>query len=382
MEAFAVASRSSESASTGDYAAAPASGSVDIPVADDSVAIPPGQCRLWLMAAPPVGSVATQGLRPGMEDAGTVVENLLEAPLLFRPGESVVPPAVEGGLSGLWDAARPGRSADTVPRRVEARFLFAGVYDGHGGAEVSRELAGKLHQCLRLQFARALAREEESGSGGGGWGGGHPGLGLEAVAQAVQAAVHMMDRSLDEALGEAQSVGSTAVVALVSRWHVCLANCGDSRAVLCRSRAAYRMTRDHKPDMDDERERIVRKGGMVVDLNGPRVMGMLAMSRALGDHCLRSAGVVPDPEITIVGRSPGDEFLVLATDGLWDVVSDEEACSLASRCFERASKQDGPTETAARVAARVLMKAAMDRGSRDNITVTVIDLRYNNQPQE
>lgn len=83
--------------------------------------------------------------------------------------------------------------------------------------------------------------------------------------------------------------------------------------------------------------------------------------------------------MTIIGRNPQDEFLVLASDGLWDALSDKEVCDLARRCFNRAKERGAERDTASRVAASVLMRAALDRGSSDNITVTVIDLHQENQ---
>jgi len=202
----------------------------------------------------------------------------------------------------------------------------------------------------------------------------HPGLSLAQVEEAVKGAFRLLDSQLLDQ-EEAKNTGSTAVVALFSTSHLCVANCGDSRAVLSRGGKEYRLTRDHKPELEDEQERIRSCGGKVLDFNGKRVMGLLAMSRAFGDHCLRDVGVVAEPEVTIIGRCQEDEFLVLGSDGLWDALSDREVCDLARRCFHRAKERGAAPETAARVAASVLMKAALDRGSNDNITVTVVDLR-------
>lgn len=201
----------------------------------------------------------------------------------------------------------------------------------------------------------------------------HPGVKLEEISVALRLAFQRMDDELWESQ-QAKNVGSTAVVSMVSGSHICLANCGDSRAVLSRGGMAYRLTRDHKPEMEDEQDRIQNCGGKVLDFNGKRVMGLLAMSRAIGDHCLRNVGVVAEPEVTIIPRSPEDEFLVLASDGLWDALSDSEVCDLGQRCFRRARERGAVPETAARVAASVLMRAALDRGSSDNITVVVVDL--------
>eukprot|EP00803_Ostreobium_quekettii_P004875 evm.model.scf_1630.5 EVM.evm.TU.scf_1630.5 scf_1630:14575-16489(-) len=202
----------------------------------------------------------------------------------------------------------------------------------------------------------------------------HPGLRLGQVEEAIKEAFRLMDGQLMDQ-EEAKNTGSTAVVALFSASHLCVANCGDSRAVLSRGGKEYRLTRDHKPELEDEQERIRNCGGKVLDFNGKRVMGLLAMSRAFGDHCLRDVGVVAEPEVTIIDRCQEDEFLVLGSDGLWDALSDREVCDLARRCFHRAKERGAAPETAARVAASVLMRAALDRGSNDNITVTVVDLR-------
>ena len=152
-----------------------------------------------------------------------------------------------------------------------------------------------------------------------------------------------------DASSDCMGVGSTAVAAVVGRRRVWVANCGDSRAVLCRAGRAVQLTDDHKPDREDEavsqrqdgasyrrwsastldddmayahgnpirspirvtllnhafarsspspspQERIRQAGGMILNWNGPRVMGVLAMTRAIGDRALRPF-VIPDPEV-------------------------------------------------------------------------------------
>lgn len=96
--------------------------------------------------------------------------------------------------------------------------------------------------------------------------------------------------------GSAAMVGSTAVVALVGSKKMWLANCGDSRAVLSRGGKAIQLTDDHKPEREDEAARVEKAGGQVLFWNGHRVMGVLAMSRAIGDHGLRPY-VIPEPEV-------------------------------------------------------------------------------------
>jgi protein phosphatase 1A len=126
--------------------------------------------------------------------------------------------------------------------------------------------------------------------------------------------------------------GSTAAAILISPHHLYFINCGDSRTLLCRDGAVAFYTEDHKPCNPRERERIQNAGGSVTL---QRVNGSLAVSRALGDFTFKEVGwrpqteqlVSPEPEVCVVERSPGDEFLVLACDGVWDTLTNEELCA-------------------------------------------------------
>lgn len=197
----------------------------------------------------------------------------------------------------------------------------------------------------------------------------------EAISNALAEAFRLTDEAFAELGGEEQLslVGTTAVVALISSKCIYVANCGDSRAVLSRNGKAAALTDDHKAAREDETARVEAAGGQILFWNGVRVMGLLAVSRAIGDHSLRPY-VIADPEVTVVNRHPGDELLVLASDGLWDVMNNEEACALAKKCLMRARQKGSSRGSASRVAATVLTRAAVDRGSRDNVTVLVIDL--------
>ena len=125
-------------------------------------------------------------------------------------------------------------------------------------------------------------------------------------------------------------------------------------------------------DRADELERIHAAGGRVIFWDGARVFGMLAMSRAIGDSYLKPF-VISDPEVRVVERKDGeDEFLILASDGLWDVVSNEDACEVARACLRR-----GRAKWCAE-AASLLTKLALARRSSDNVSVVVVDLRRRN----
>eukprot|EP00879_Flechtneria_rotunda_P002671 GHRR01002876.1.p1 GENE.GHRR01002876.1~~GHRR01002876.1.p1 ORF type:complete len:464 (+),score=193.40 GHRR01002876.1:1182-2573(+) len=121
--------------------------------------------------------------------------------------------------------------------------------------------------------------------------------------------------------------------------------------------------------------RVSSLGGKVIYKGGShRVMGLLAMSRAIGDHFLRPY-IVPEPEVMSFQRSHEDELLLLASDGLWDVFSAQEATTLALRSMMRARHRGASASAACRISASVLARGAIERGSKDNITVIVVDLK-------
>ncbi|KAJ2785403.1 phosphatase 2C [Coemansia interrupta] len=138
------------------------------------------------------------------------------------------------------------------------------------------------------------------------------------------------------------------------------ANAGDARAVLSRSGAATRLTYDHKGDDLREIERISESGGYVFNgrVNAPLTLGILAVTRALGDSSLKQY-VIGNPYTTETILEDSDDVLILACDGLWDVCSDQEAVDLIR------------TETDPTHASQALLDYALSNESMDNITTMV-----------
>jgi len=137
---------------------------------------------------------------------------------------------------------------------------------------------------------------------------------------------------------DADNVGCTAVVTVITPDKVVCANAGDSRAILCRAGQAVALSNDHKPNDPIERNRIYSAGG-TVETMGPvqmqiyRVNGNLNLSRAVGDLTYKKDKTRPPaeqiicstPDIMEEKRSAEDEFLLLACDGIWDVMTNQEA---------------------------------------------------------
>ncbi|EYU20377.1 hypothetical protein MIMGU_mgv1a012801mg [Erythranthe guttata] len=138
--------------------------------------------------------------------------------------------------------------------------------------------------------------------------------------------------------------GSTAVVVIKQGEDLVVANLGDSRAVLgTRSEdgiMAVQLTTDLKPGVKSEAERIRRLNGRVVALEAePHIQRVwlpyenspgLAMSRAFGDFVLKNHGIICIPDVTYHRLTPNDEFIVLASDGVWDVMSNNEVMGVVS----------------------------------------------------
>jgi len=143
------------------------------------------------------------------------------------------------------------------------------------------------------------------------------------------------------------SAGCTSVVAVVKDGVLYVANAGDSRAVLSRAGGAVQeMSQDHKPTNEGEKARIIAAGGFVAD---GRVKGSLALSRAIGDlEFKQAAGLGPEaqmvtamPDVRCEPLRPDDDFLLLACDGIWDVMSSAAACAfLRARLAAGASPVD------------------------------------------
>jgi serine/threonine protein phosphatase PrpC len=316
------------------------------------------------------------------------------------------------------------------------------VFDGHGGSQVSKH----LRQTLPGRFDRALR-------GAGGKGGGAGGEGSAEASQG-QASAAEVEAALSQALREAardverkptwQYQGTTAVCVYVhdegasdageegnpkegggadDKWKgrtLVVANVGDSRAVLSRGRKALDLTTDHKPNDKKERERVEKLGGTVqwhgyfdarkrpIPGTGVwRINGNLAVARAIGDASEQPfVGSEADTGRTRCTRE--DEFVVLASDGLWDVMGSQEAVSFVHQTLSGSvgALVTGANETKAAATqmsrwasehtddvdliraalekrkkrmGKILAEEAMRRGSGDNICVMVLWLKSGNR---
>jgi Leucine-rich repeat (LRR) protein/serine/threonine protein phosphatase PrpC len=202
------------------------------------------------------------------------------------------------------------------------------VLDGHGGSMTSNFAAYQLAKCLTPEFSE------------------------DAVRRLIE--------RVSELLREQQyRDGATLAMALVSGEQVIVAHLGDSRVIVLKESGAVRFaTQDHKPESRDELERILMAGGKVVE---GRTDGVVAVARGLGDFAVH--GLSHEPSITTVDLEPDDRWVILACDGVLDVLTNED--------IGRISTFSG----CARNLAYDLRLVASHRLSPDNISVIAVDLR-------
>ncbi|KAF5788780.1 putative protein-serine/threonine phosphatase [Helianthus annuus] len=243
---------------------------------------------------------------------------------------------------------------------------FFGVYDGHGGSQVAKFCAERMHEVIAQEWDQDANDEFK-------W--------QQRWEAVMSSSFQRADNEVITDAAASEMVGSTAVTVVLSGCQIIVSNCGDSRAVLCRGTETIPLTVDQKPDREDELLRIEAQDGKVINWNGARVFGVLAMSRAIGDRYLRP-WIIPVPEISFTARTNEDECLVIASDGLWDAMSNNEVGEVARRVLRRRRRTaDAGEGTAAQTLADSLTEIAMGRNSSDNISVIVVDLKSKKKQQ-
>ncbi|XVE95726.1 hypothetical protein REPUB_Repub02eG0124200 [Reevesia pubescens] len=226
-----------------------------------------------------------------------------------------------------------------------------GIFDGHRGAAAAEFSVQALPEFLKILGSTCNPADAL----------------LEAFVRTDVAFRDELDshRKSKRVIQKDWHPGCTAATALIVRNKVFVANAGDCRTILCRSGCPLALSRDHVASCPEERKRVVSAGGQVkwqVDTwrVGPAA---LQVTRSIGDDDLKPA-VTAEPEITETILSMEDEFLVMASDGLWDVLGNKEVISII---------RDTVKEPA--MCSKRLATEAAERGSKDNITVIVVFLR-------
>lgn len=236
-----------------------------------------------------------------------------------------------------------------LPGQDWQHIALFGVMDGHGGEHVA-------HFCekyLPVEIARGPSQD---------------------IGGSLISAFHKMDEMLFEPqrLEEIRSfahssfmpskswnahpdhVGCTACVCCVTSNAIIVANAGDSRAVLCRNGQAVPLSEDHKPNCPVERQRIAKAGGTIERSAYGRIVqfrvnGNLNLSRSIGDlEYKKNPNLQPEeqmicstPDVQVFPREVGDEFFVVACDGIWDVMGSQDVVDFVRERLRKDQQHDG-----------------------------------------
>jgi len=267
---------------------------------------------------------------------------------------------------------------DRTTTIVTGQNAFFGVYDGHGGYQAAEFCQDNLHKNLMKEMNMQ-------------WRGETPQLrttdseAVRKISHCIREAFVTSDHQFLCSTQRPQG-GTTAVVAVIINGVVVVGNVGDSRAVLCRGGRAIPLSQDHTPQRPDEVQRIQAVGGRVVAnevvVNGEE----FCLTRAIGDTFVKvPAGydfrdmsapqvVTSEPEVSITELVNDDLFIILASDGVWDRMSNEDAVQFVYHSLRTTAQQDP------QIAAQELANHAIfNLRSTDNVSVIIILPRKLNQ---
>jgi serine/threonine protein phosphatase PrpC len=221
------------------------------------------------------------------------------------------------------------------------------VFDGHLGSNCSRDLITIFPQSLKQYFKDIITNIDD-----------------------IQYAWKTLYLNVDNSLRQYEVEGSTATTVFIwksnGKKFLQCANVGDSTAFLYRSGVPVPLSKDHKlNNQSGERERLV-KMGIHVEKGALRVEGGLNVTRAFGDFYPKEngSGIISEPEVsTLIELTDKDTHIIVASDGLWDVLTPEEAYTIISG-FDDSKVMSH----------QLLSTALLNQNCKDNVTVVVVSL--------
>ncbi|XP_034024791.1 protein phosphatase, Mg2+/Mn2+ dependent, 1Na (putative) [Thalassophryne amazonica] len=304
----------------------------------------------------------TRDREPVEEDGFEEDDDLMPSPYLEHPNlekheaEGGSPSGVNYAVASMQGWRTQMEDAHTCMAQLKGELSdwgYFAVFDGHAGTTVAQYCSKNLLDHI-LATGRIKVDENP-----------------EQVKEGIHEGFLDIDQHMHKLARQDSwdQSGTTAAAVMLSPRYIYFINCGDSRTLLCRKGQVVFYTEDHKPFNPREKERIQNAGGSVTL---QRVNGSLAVSRTLGDFDFKEVEwrpqteqlVSPEPEVYELERTPDDEFLILACDGVWDAIGNEELCAFV---HNRMQVCDDLREICTQVIDLCLYK-----GSLDNISVIIV----------
>lgn len=221
---------------------------------------------------------------------------------------------------------------DFIP---EKKFSLFGIFDGHGGNDVVKYIKNRLPEIIKAN----ITKNDN----------------YDSIENNLTSSFHKIDEELK--FYDSEHTGSTATILLFQDNIVYCANVGDSTAFIVYDNFIKKISIDHKCTDPKEEERILLSGGKITK---NRVMGQLVLSRCLGDLYCKKYGVSNIPDISVNKLEGNVKYVVVASDGVWDVVKENELLQLS----KNRKNAEGFCKD--------LVKLAIDKDTKDNVSCIVI----------
>lgn len=302
-----------------------------------------------------VGVVGEKGQRSSMEDYYICVPDfdkvVREKIELLQNGEVLSPSRELSATTPTTTTTQENGGCFQCGSQCLPGMAYFAVFDGHGGQGCAEYCSQSIHKDIAIRVASTLTTLPNDD------------LMCDAILTGFSDAERVwLALALNREAGIEKS-GSTAAIVLLHGERLYVAHCGDTRVVLSRKGTAIELTKDHTCENAAEVERVEREGGHI--MHG-LVNGDIEITRSIGDY-EQSGGKIPGltavPEISKFVLTPEDEFIIIACDGLWDVMNSEQAVGYARISL----REDNDIQKAC---ADLVQKAL--KGSDDNVTALMV----------
>ena len=218
---------------------------------------------------------------------------------------------------------------------TDYKVSLFGIFDGHGGTDVVKFVKNRLPQLIKIYLND-----------------------LYPVEKAFKNAFQKVDEELK--FFDSEYIGTTATLVLIKDNKIYCANVGDSKAYIIYDKTYTQISSDHKCSNEDERKRIGEIGGKIIK---NRVMGQLILTRTLGDLYVKQFGVINTPDISVYDINETVNYVILASDGVWDVVDLDTIINMG-----KAGKNVGEF-------CEDIVKLSINKGTKDNVSCIVISFK-------
>ena len=223
-------------------------------------------------------------------------------------------------------------------------YSYFAIFDGHSGKEVSLYLSQNFHKILSTQL-KTLKN-----------------VNISKIISVIKNTFLLIDKEILKDPSFKKDIGSTGTILLLFNLdtkYIISANIGDSKGYIISNQKLIKITKDHNCFDENEVSRIKTKGGIVFN---KRVYGTLILTRSFGDKEMKKYGVISEPYIFCKKICEKDEFIVIASDGLWDAIDEK---NILDKKYWGKSTNDF---------SKNIVKLAIDKGTVDNVSCIVIKL--------